>query len=253
MYPYDYIVVNKKGQNLQITHHEREQTEDFFDVLKWRLDRDRSNIIVIVGEQGSGKSNTGLYLVDRCNSLYYDKPTTLENNVFNSIKDFVMKMKNLQDCFILIEEVGTELNSKDWRQATNRVFRDIIETFRIKHINLIMTLPNLCDLDKSTRYLSHFIIKMEYPSKATIFRKLTSFLTDKIRFKPVWNFEDIPDMKLYNISLWKDYLAWHEKYLDNKNDEWIDEISFNEDIVNYRRNWYKMRSKTPIRVSVVSN
>lgn len=220
-----------------------EKEEDtFFDIQKWRIERDRSNIIVLVGEQGSGKSNTGLYLIEKGNRDYYGKEIDFDKFVYNNIYDFVKAFKNLKECYVLLEEMGIELNSKDWRHITNRVFRDIIETFRIKKVNLVLTLPNLCDLDKSTRFLSHFIIKMIYPGRAIIFRKIASFLTDNIFFMPVWNFENIPNMREYNPELWEKYDKFHHGYIDKKNKEWLDDLQFQELKKNYKMGWYKQRA-----------
>ncbi len=85
---------------------------------------------------------------------------------------------------------------------------------------------------------------MNYPGNAIIFRKLTSFLTDKIRFMPVWRWTDIPDMKSYNKDLWSKYEEFHEDYIDKKNSEWIEEIEFKDMEKKYKVNWYKQRTKS---------
>ena len=253
-YPFDYFRVQNDGSLVPTNKKDVEKKqEDFFDVMEWRIKHDRSNIIINVGEQGSGKSNTGLYLIDKCNEIFYNKKTDFDLHVYNSILDFVRNFSKLKDCYVLLEEVGVELNSRDWRSATNKVFRDVIETFRIRHINLVLTLPNLMDLDKSTRFLSHYIVKMNYPSNALIFRKLTSFLTDKIRFMPVWTWCDIPNMREYNKDLWNKYEEFHEDYIDKKNDDWLEEIELKTMERDYRINWYKQRTKQKSSIVRLNN
>lgn len=219
-----------------------ERTIGFYDVLEWRIKRERSNIIIIVGEQGAGKSNTGTVLAKEGNRRFYHKKFDIDKHLFHSILEFTKSMPDLRNSFVMLEECGVELNSKDWRDAQNRVFRDIVETFRIYKINLVMTLPNLNDLDKSSRYLSHFIIRMNFPGNAIIFRKFSSFLTDKQKFMPVWKWEDIPDMKKMDKKLWEKYEAWHEKYMKNKRYDWLDEMETRTMKKNYQKQWYKQRT-----------
>lgn len=223
---------------------EEESQTGFYDVLKWRIERNRSNIIIVVGEQGAGKSNTSLWLAHYLNKKFYKREFDINSMLFHSIIEFTKSLKTLRNCFVMLEEVGVELNSKDWRDAQNRVFRDIIETFRIYGVSLIMTLPNLNDLDKSSRYLSHFIIKMNYPGNAIIFRKFSSFLTDKQSFMPVWKWTDIPDMKTVNKKLWDDYDAWHYKYMAEKRFDWLDTIELQQLKQNYKKQWYRQRTNS---------
>ncbi len=225
---------------------------DFFDVMEWRIKHDRSNIIVVVGEQGSGKSNTGLYLCEKGNQLYYNKEFDFKEHIYNSILEFTKNLNTLNKCFVLLEEVGVELNSKDWYQASNRVFRDIIETFRIKKISLVLTLPNFLSLDKQSRNLTHFVIKCHYPGFSWIFRKWSSYLTDKSGFKAIWVWGDIPDMSKLNPELWKQYNDWHEKYITDKRKDWIDLMELKNLKDSYKREWYKARAK-PFQIRVVSN
>jgi hypothetical protein len=210
--------------------------------MKWRIERKRSNIIIIVGEQGAGKSNTALHIAHKLNRIFYNKKFDIEKHLYHSILRFTKELPNLRKCFVMLEEQGIELNSKAWRNAQNRVFRDIIESFRIYECNLVLTLPNLNDLDKSARFLSHFIIRMNYPGNAYIFRKFSSFLTDKQSYMPVWVWSDIPDMKKTNKKLWVAYDDWHEKYMRDKRTDWLEEMEFANMKKDYKKNWYKQRS-----------
>lgn len=226
----------------QPTEEIEESRTAFYDTLKWRIDRDRSNIIIIVGEQGAGKSNTALWLSYYLNKRFYKKDFDIKRQLFHSIIDFTKSLKTLRGCFVMLEEVGISLNSKSWREAQNRVFRDIIEAFRIYGVSLVMTLPNLNDLDKSSRYLSHFIIRMNYPGNAIIFRKFSSFLTDKQSFLPVWKWSDIPDMKKVNKSLWDKYDEFHKDFMVEKRVDWIESMELQQLKKKYKKTWYKQRT-----------
>ncbi len=119
-YPFDYYVTGKGGQ--LIPRKKQKYTpkqEDFFDVQEWRIKHDRSNIIINVGEQGSGKSNTGMYLITAGNKIFYKKKTDFDLHVYNSITDFVKNFSKLRNCYVLLEEVGVELNSKDSGKNTS--------------------------------------------------------------------------------------------------------------------------------------
>ena len=84
-FPFDYVISDKGKIIPKLKKKKEYRIEDFFDVMKWRIDHDRSNIIIIVGEQGSGKSNTGLYLTKKCNQLFYKKEFDFDTHIYNVV------------------------------------------------------------------------------------------------------------------------------------------------------------------------
>ncbi len=95
--------------------------DGFYDVLKWRIENKRSNIIIVVGEQGSGilfkgkplktaKSNTSLFLCYWLNRLFYKKKMNFDDHLYHSILRFTRKLPTIRNSFVMLEEVGEGLS-----------------------------------------------------------------------------------------------------------------------------------------------
>lgn len=123
-------------------------------VLKYN----KNFMAIFVGATGNGKSYSALRLAEKI-----DPSFTIERVVF-TIKDFFSLLnssKLKRGNVIIIDEAGTSIPSREWYQATNKMFNAIAQTFR--HLNLIVfyTTPHFSFIDSQTRKLLHCLIQPE--------------------------------------------------------------------------------------------
>lgn len=124
-------------------------------------------LLAIVGEPGSGKSWSGVYLA---NCLDRDSKNnsrfTIDRIVF-SAKDFINLVKSdlPKGSWIMWEETGVGINSRLFFEHTNIIISYITQTFRYKNYGVIYTVPDLGYVDKQVRKLFHTAIKIDGSSE----------------------------------------------------------------------------------------
>lgn len=143
---YDYEEVRQMGQFCQNIHY--------------RLhNRDQNFVMALTGGTGTGKSFGGLQL---CYTL--DPNFTVEKNVIFDPLDFV-ELVNSKDTYqgmmVLWEEVGVGIDSKKWYAPINRAIGHVVQTFRKKHMGVVMTVPNASFFDGTVRKLLNAYGEME--------------------------------------------------------------------------------------------
>lgn len=121
--------------------------------------RDNGNTLwTVVGDTGSGKSYASLRLGE-----VIDPDFSIDNVAFN-IVEFV-KLVN-DDSYgrgsvIVLEEGSVEASSYDWHSKSNRVFAQILDTWRHQNRMGIINLPNFQALEKGARRRTKGIVKMD--------------------------------------------------------------------------------------------
>jgi len=139
-------------------------------------------IIVIVGDSGVGKSYTALRLGEIFDEEFRNIKTDeeadklLEERVLNKPSDFskiiAEEEKKLKfGSVVMIDDAGIAMPVEKWQADTSVVLSKIFQTFRTKHIILILTIPNLKFLGirgrQNLRYLFD-VLKIDKKKKQNI-------------------------------------------------------------------------------------
>lgn len=125
----------------------------YINQIKDRLNKNNQNwLCAICGGTGSGKTYAAIQL-----AFEIDDNFSCDNIVFN-VTDF-MKLLNSgklkQGNIIIFEEAGVGMSSKEWFSIQNKLFANVLQTFRHMNIGVIFTLPAIYFLEKSARILLH--------------------------------------------------------------------------------------------------
>ena len=159
-------------------------------ILYRRLVMENKNIIqAIVGPTGSGKTYSGLKICENWYKKKWNKDFPEEYICFSvrEVLELLQQGKVQAGDIILLEEIGTSMNARDFQNKISKVFNAVLQTFRNKNIGLIVTLPYLSMLDSQTRKLVHMLIKTVSIDK---YRKVS-------RIKPLWLQWDQDTGKMY--------------------------------------------------------
>lgn len=220
---------------------DRKEMPQFLENIYLRLHvRDQNFVMAITGKPGTGKSYAGLSL---CQSV--DPNFSVENNVVYrpmDIIDIVNDKKKVYDGMaILWEEVGVGIDAKNWHSPINKAISHLAQTFRKKHICLVMTVPDASFFDSSVRKLLNCIAEMEEKmdrkskiSKARIFIPNYSYRFKKEYFAaPRYNLKR--EKKPYTVRVLqfpkvddetaKSYEKSRAAYMEQQNKELAQEIS----------------------------
>lgn len=135
-------------------------TDRLVEDMKENVAQDYDNLVIIVGKEGTGKSNLG---VDICKS--YDPTFTLEDRY---IYDFLPFLRKLQQDFdapgngraYLLDEATNLVSNRDWNKDENKHMIQLLEMFRSRGLTLVMCIPSFDRLDKYIReFRARFILE----------------------------------------------------------------------------------------------
>lgn len=124
--------------------------------VKRRLKHNKNAIILIVGETGSGKSYSALSVAE---SL--DKDFTVDRCVFRAtdFMNLINKAKLKKGNVILWDEVGIEMDARNFWSISNKLISYTLESFRYMNLVLILTVPSLSFVDSKLRKLVHYLVE----------------------------------------------------------------------------------------------
>lgn len=120
--------------------------------VRQRIANNKNFLGFISGQTGSGKSYSSLRI---CEDL--DPHFNIERVVFSGLEmmNLINSNKLKRGSAICFEEVGVEMNTKNWASVTNKMLNYLIQTFRHKGFILILNSPFMDFVDSSTRKLFH--------------------------------------------------------------------------------------------------
>jgi hypothetical protein len=190
---------------------------DFDETVRYRMSHRQNCIIILVGQQRSGKSYAGLQLCET-----YDKKFDKEQMIFGMKQFMEFLRSNRKNRWILFDEVGVEFDNVLWFSVPNRVMKYIAETYASRQLHLVMTLPHLSGLLKQTRTLSHFIIRMFYPSMGV----LIGIGTDYIHPKEWYQWLQFLEFDYPSKELIVEYEKKKDEFLSKKTIDWSKELGF---------------------------
>lgn len=120
--------------------------------IKQRIRKNKNFLGFISGQTGSGKSYSSLRIGEEV-----DPDFNIDRCVFGGLElmNLINSGKLKRGSAICFEEVGVEMNSKNWASVTNKMINYLFQTFRHKGFILIMNSPYMDFVDSATRKLFH--------------------------------------------------------------------------------------------------
>jgi len=120
--------------------------------IKQRIKKNKSFLGFIGGATGSGKSYSNLRICEEA-----DPEFNIDGVVFGGLElmDLINSGKLKRGSAICFEEVGVELNSRNWASVTNKMLNYLMQTFRHRGFILIMNSPYMDFVDSATKKLFH--------------------------------------------------------------------------------------------------
>jgi len=156
--------------------------------IRKRLHKQNKNcIMIVVGPTGSGKSwwSNGFCLaVDP--TFNASRIAHMKGSEFMRI----LRTKGIgRGKAIMWDDVGKGLKARDWQDIVNKTISDIMQTFRIRGLLVILNAPDTARIDSEVRRLFHYQIEMqtinrqEGYSKAKPFEIQVNTRTNKVYHK----------------------------------------------------------------------
>jgi predicted XRE-type DNA-binding protein len=152
-----FNVTMPAGTELEKTNHE----DIFINHCVHRIKHQKMNLIVLVGQTGTGKSLAGLHLLEQIYAKLHPgvKVTAQDNVTFTTVR-FLELVRTLPDkSGILFDETSIALNAKRSMSNLNLVLGNIFTAFRKRRFTLILCFPTFSALEKSVRSLTNFLLE----------------------------------------------------------------------------------------------
>lgn|SRR4030067_59935 len=143
-------------------------------------EKKRNCVIAITGTVGTGKSYSGLSMCYQLNPDFNMNHVVFKGDQFvDLIKSQTLRIGDP----ILYEEVGIDLDSTQYMTLYNKLIKWVLETFRHRRHILIMTVPRLNFVSKSTRLLLDGVLKttrVDFENKVCIIKPYIIQYNDEI-------------------------------------------------------------------------
>ena len=226
-------------------HGKIEECEILNTWIKNRFARNKNILMALTGSTGSSKSYDCIQICDKWYQYNFKESFPVETHICFSIEE-VMRLLNSKKLrkgeLIIIEEAGVLLNSLDFQNKISKLFTFVLQSFRSMNIGLVLNLPVLSMLNKSTRLLlhAHFItFGIDFEKKIAkvkpFFNQLNQ-MSGKIYPKYLWirmngkavqvkrmNFS-MPDKALLDV-----YEKKKLRFVSNLNQDFVDELRMIDD------------------------
>jgi DNA-binding CsgD family transcriptional regulator len=120
--------------------------------IRQRIRENKNFLGFISGPTGSGKSYTSLRI-----GMELNEDFSPERIVFSGLElmSLINSGKLKKGSVIIFEEIGVNLDAKNWQSTTNKMLNYLMQTFRHRNFIFIMNSPYMDFVDASTRKLFH--------------------------------------------------------------------------------------------------
>lgn len=117
-------------------------------VIKHRINvLDKSMMILIIGEMGSGKSLAAVSFACKVDPTFKNNP-----RIVYTVEDFLKELNHIKKGqAIIFDEVGVNVAARDFQKLNNRIMSIITQVLRYKNVCCIFTTPNARFVDINVR------------------------------------------------------------------------------------------------------
>lgn len=141
-------------------------TAYFCKYIQQRIANNKNFIGVCTGPTGSGKSYAMNSLAHALNgNLPIENICLTGEEILRRINDKVNYVHAGQ--VLIWDEAGVDLGAKQWQSVANRVINLVLQTFRLRNIILLLTVPYFSFLDSDTRKLCHCVMETQGVNKSS--------------------------------------------------------------------------------------
>lgn len=164
------------------------------DFILERLEHDGSVVAIFVGRTGSSKSGSAISLA------YAMDPTFNLDRIVFSVDDF-FRISTESDLppgsFIIFDDAGVGVASRDWQDEKNKSLGAILQTFRYKQLPTLITTPRISFIDKQVRES----VELQFVATDTkgMFKPFVLYESPKMDGK-IWH--SYPSVGSVEIKLW---------------------------------------------------
>lgn len=136
---------------------------DWLDLLRKRVTKDKNNLVVFVGQTGSGKSWAALDAARKMDEMFSI------DHVHFTLQDFLNDVAAVIDArelgrphcrTLILDEAAVGFNARKSMHGTNIDFADLLAIFRYLNLTVFFTFPTLESFDVAGRRLIHFVVDM---------------------------------------------------------------------------------------------
>jgi hypothetical protein len=174
--------------------------------LKWRINQNKNNLIIVCGETGSGKTFRALSIAEKIKPDF-DPATYVvfkSRDFFNLLNQGKLKKGDV----IIWEEGGVEASNRSWYSVQNKLINFAFQTMRHRNFTLIMTVPALHFIDSALQKLFHMYIECKYVDekldacRCKVMRMEYNSRYDKLYFKYFRLTNPITKQKFIANNVW---------------------------------------------------
>lgn len=164
------------------------------DFILERLEHEGSVVAIFVGRTGSSKSGSAISLA------YAMDPTFNLDRIVFSVDDF-FRISTESDLppgsFIIFDDAGVGVASRDWQDEKNKSLGAILQTFRYKQLPTLITTPRISFIDKQVRES----VELQFVATDTkgMFKPFVLYESPKMDGK-IWH--SYPSVGSVEIKLW---------------------------------------------------
>lgn len=127
--------------------------------LKTRINiKNKSVMMLIVGEMGSGKSLAAVAIASRIDPTFKDNP-----RIVYTVKEFLEILRVIKKGqAIIFDECGVGVPAREWQQIQNKIMSILAQILRYKNACVIFTTPNIRFIDINLRESMNAFVKPRY-------------------------------------------------------------------------------------------
>ena len=123
--------------------------------LKRRIKENRNANLIFVGDTGSGKSYSAIYLGEQV-----DPNFSVDRIVFTT-RDFIHLVNSdlPKGSFIIYDDAGLGIPAREWQNISAKVFGLLFQGFRYKNLISAITVPDMSFIERQSRVLMHLMFE----------------------------------------------------------------------------------------------
>lgn len=142
-----------------MSKHSPESFDKICGVLKTRINiKNKSVMMLIVGEMGSGKSLAAVSIADRIDPTFKDNP-----RVVYTVMDFLELLRSMKKGqAVIFDECGVGVPAREWQKVQNKIMSILAQILRYKNVCVIFTTPNIRFIDINLRESMNAFVKPRY-------------------------------------------------------------------------------------------
>ena len=147
----------QKALGIENSNDEASEGESIW-LLPWlrrRIAENRNANLIFVGDTGSGKSYSAIYLGEQV-----DPNFSVDRIVFTT-RDFIHLVNSdlPKGSYIIYDDAGLGIPAREWQNTSAKVFGLLFQGFRYKNLISAITVPDMSFIERQSRVLMHLMLE----------------------------------------------------------------------------------------------